>query len=110
LKKLATECANIKFYVLLYKSSSEILQTFEVAYGKAALKNTQIYKSHKNFHIGCASVNDDSHCKQLSTSTTDENIENVCNVDKVTKESIFRRYQRKQKYHFSTLGSINANS
>jgi histone-lysine N-methyltransferase SETMAR len=71
---------NIKFCVLLKKSPSETLRMLEKAYGKAAMKKTQVYKWHKRFRDGRASVNDDPRSGRPSTSTNDNNIERVRNV------------------------------
>jgi hypothetical protein len=40
----------------------------EAAYGKAKMKKTGVYGWDKSFRDGCASVSDDPHCGQPSTS------------------------------------------
>jgi hypothetical protein len=42
--------ANIKLCALLHKSLLETLLILEKAYGKAAVKETQVYKWHKRLH------------------------------------------------------------
>jgi histone-lysine N-methyltransferase SETMAR len=71
---------NIKFCVLLNKSPSETLRMLEKAYGKAAMKKTQVYRWHKRFRDGRASVNDDPRSGRPSTTTNDDNIERVRNA------------------------------
>jgi hypothetical protein len=50
------------------------------AYGKAAMKKTQVYMCNKCSRDGRASVNDDLHCLRPSTLTNNENIKHVCSV------------------------------
>jgi hypothetical protein len=47
---------------------------------KVAMKKMQIFKKHKCFHDGCASVEDNARCKQPSTSTNAKIIEQMHNV------------------------------
>jgi hypothetical protein len=45
----------------------------EEAYDKVSLNTAQVYELHKRFHDVCVSVNDNLHCRQLSTLTNNEN-------------------------------------
>jgi hypothetical protein len=45
------------------------------------MKETKDYECHKHFHDGRVSVSDDPRCGRPSTSTYDENIERVRNVE-----------------------------
>jgi hypothetical protein len=54
--------ANIKCCVLQNESPSETLRMLAEAYGKAAMKKTQVYEYHKRFHDGRANVIDDPLC------------------------------------------------
>jgi hypothetical protein len=57
LRKSATnQRENIQFYVLLYKSSSEILGMLEEAYGKAKMKKMQVCERYKRFRGGHETV------------------------------------------------------
>jgi hypothetical protein len=71
---LSEQCANIKCYVLLYKSLSGALQMAEDEYDKAIMKKDLVCKWHKCFHY------DDPCCSQPSTLTNNENGELVHNV------------------------------
>lgn len=72
--------ANIKFCVLLHKSASETLRMLGEAYGKKAMKKTQVYQWHKRFRNGRASIHDDPRSGRPSTSTNYDNVERVRNV------------------------------
>lgn len=59
------QCTNIKFCVLLRKSSSETFQVLIEIYGNEAIKNSQ----HATFHESCINTEEDSdmvpcHCQQ----------------------------------------------
>ncbi|PSN56798.1 hypothetical protein C0J52_02699 [Blattella germanica] len=58
---------NIRFCVLLHKTTAETLTLLEEAYADEAMKKIQVFTLHKRFSGGHDSINDDIYnCKCYS--------------------------------------------
>jgi hypothetical protein len=62
----ATECVNVTFCVLVYRSPLETLLILEEEHGKVTRKTTVVNKWHKNIHEGRVSVNDNPCCVDVN--------------------------------------------
>jgi hypothetical protein len=67
----------------------------EEACDKAAVRNMQVYMSHKRFHNGYMNVKGNA---LQSTINRDKTLNMCIMLCKVTDERVFRRYQLKEEY------------
>ncbi|KAG5341761.1 SETMR methyltransferase, partial [Acromyrmex charruanus] len=67
----------IKFCVKNKIKCADAFRTLTVAYGEATLDRSNVYRWYKMFSEGREDVNDEERAGRLSTSTTDENIDEV---------------------------------
>ena len=56
-----------------------------VAYGEATLDRSNVYRWHKMFAEGREDLNDEERAGRPSTSTTDENIDEVEKIELVNR-------------------------
>ncbi|KAG5330335.1 MOS1T transposase, partial [Acromyrmex heyeri] len=67
----------IKFYVKNKIKCADAFRMLTVAYGEATLDRSNVYRWYKMFSEGREDVNDEERAGRPSTSTTDENIDEV---------------------------------
>jgi len=71
---------NIKFYVNIGKSASEMLALLTVAYGEYTMKKSSVFEWHRRFKEGREDVQDDPRSGQPKTQRTDANVKRVWNL------------------------------
>jgi len=70
-------CVNVKFYVKLGKSSTEMYDLLKKVYGDECLSRTQVFEWFNRFKEGREEIGEDQRPDRLSTSNTDANIKKV---------------------------------
>jgi len=71
---------NVKFYVKLGKSNTEMYDLLKKVYGDDSLSPSQVFGRFKRFKEGREEIRDDQGPGHPSTSKTDANIEKVSEI------------------------------
>jgi hypothetical protein len=66
---------NVKFFVRIGKSTTEMYDWLKQVYGDECLSHTEVFEWFKRFKEGRKVIGDGQHCGRPSTSKTDANVE-----------------------------------
>ena len=71
---------NIKFCVKLEKTAMKTWKILHKIYGDSCMSRARVFECHKQFVQGRTDMEDDPKTEKPSTSKTDANIKNVCQL------------------------------
>ncbi|EGI67635.1 FLJ37770-like protein [Acromyrmex echinatior] len=99
----------IKFCVKNKIKSADAFRMLIVAYDEATLDRSNVYRWYKMFSEGREDVNDEERAKRPSTSTTDENIDEVKKIVLVNRRITVREVAEDLNISIGSCHSIFTN-
>ena len=100
------ECINMKFCFKLKKSAKETYEMLKLVYGDAAVTMKTVYKWFERFRNDCELVEDEERTGRPSTSKTQENVERVSEMIRLSRRLTIREISEDVNISYGSIQNI----